>query len=246
MRIMDMNNRNWMGVLVFCRWFGISIKKAHTLAREYEWDGGDFEDVWKDFDEHILTIPQMKCLATDIKNEGTKRRVPTAEAVIHLCSTIEDLEQDAAKGFSIDMELLVSWLQIDKETIASILKQGFTDSKADFEDTKLVGLNVYYTEYLGRHFRRSTKHGVVRSRTGYAIEILAELAKYLLEDAMKCKKDMLVGTKVRMVNCLEAETRSEITWTTASQPWQLRNGTWLVLLDGYRGGFSLECLEVVE
>jgi hypothetical protein len=52
-----------------------------------------------------------------------------------------------------------------------------------------------------------------------------------------------VGTKVRMVNCLEAENPvNQHDWVTASEPWELC-GTWVVLLEGFRGGFSLGKLE---
>jgi hypothetical protein len=63
---------------------------------------------------------------------------------------------------------------------------------------------------------------------------------------MKCSKTTPIGTKVRMVNCLEAENYAEKIWITASEPWQLGSKEWVVLLDGYRGGFSIKCLEVVK
>jgi hypothetical protein len=56
-----------------------------------------------------------------------------------------------------------------------------------------------------------------------------------------------IGSKVKMVDCFEAETHAGRIWTTGCEPWQLgtekRPGKWLVLLDGFRGGFSVECLE---
>jgi hypothetical protein len=61
---------------------------------------------------------------------------------------------------------------------------------------------------------------------------------------MKCNKATPAGTKVRMVNCLEAEKYAGKTWVTASEPWQLASKECLVLLEGYRGGFSIKCLEV--
>jgi hypothetical protein len=55
-----------------------------------------------------------------------------------------------------------------------------------------------------------------------------------------------VGTKVRMVNCLEAENpKYQHEWVTASEPWEA-SGSRLVLLEGFRGGFSIDKLELVE
>jgi hypothetical protein len=55
-----------------------------------------------------------------------------------------------------------------------------------------------------------------------------------------------IGIKVRMVNCLEAENpKNQHDWITASEPWELC-GSWVVLLEGYRGGFSLNKLELVK
>lgn len=56
---------------------------------------------------------------------------------------------------------------------------------------------------------------------------------------------MKIGTKVRMVNCLEAETHKDKVWTTQSEPWDLC-GTQVVLLVGKSGGFDVNCLEIVE
>jgi hypothetical protein len=63
---------------------------------------------------------------------------------------------------------------------------------------------------------------------------------------VKCDKNTPVGTKVKMVNCLEAEKYAEKIWVTESQPWQLGSGAWIVLLEGYSGGFSIKCLEAVD
>jgi hypothetical protein len=49
-----------------------------------------------------------------------------------------------------------------------------------------------------------------------------------------------------MVNCLEAEKYGDKIYITKSEPWQLASKKWLVLLEGYRGGFSIECLEIVK
>jgi hypothetical protein len=55
-----------------------------------------------------------------------------------------------------------------------------------------------------------------------------------------------VGTKVRIVNCLEAENpKYQHDWSTASEPWKA-SGSWLVSLDGFCGGFSLDKLELAE
>ena len=56
---------------------------------------------------------------------------------------------------------------------------------------------------------------------------------------------MPVGTKVRMVNCLEAERYKDKIWTTRSEPWMLC-GSEVVLLEGKSGGFATEFLEIVE
>ena len=54
-----------------------------------------------------------------------------------------------------------------------------------------------------------------------------------------------IGTKVKMVNCLEAEKYEGHIWTIKSEPWKLSSGQWLVLLEGFRGGFAVSCLEKV-
>jgi hypothetical protein len=55
-----------------------------------------------------------------------------------------------------------------------------------------------------------------------------------------------VGTKVRMVNCLEAENpKYQHDWVTAIEPREA-SGSWIVLLEGFGGGFSLDKLELVE
>jgi hypothetical protein len=62
----------------------------------------------------------------------------------------------------------------------------------------------------------------------------------------KEKKNIPVGTRVKMVNCLEAVDHAGEIWITRGEPWQLKSGSWLVLLKGYSGGFDLNCLEVIE
>lgn len=66
---------------------------------------------------------------------------------------------------------------------------------------------------------------------------------------MKKRKPVLVnwsiGTKVRMVNCLEAEKYGDKVWITRSDPWEMC-GSQVVLLGGKSGGFDTSCLEVVE
>jgi len=56
---------------------------------------------------------------------------------------------------------------------------------------------------------------------------------------------MKIGTKVKMVNCLEAEKYKDRVWVTRSEPWKV-GGNWVVLLDGYSGCFAVEFLEVVK
>ena len=58
--------------------------------------------------------------------------------------------------------------------------------------------------------------------------------------------DLPIGTKVKMVNCLEAEKYEGRVWITASEQWKIPSGgKRLVLLEGFRGGFSVECLQKV-
>jgi len=59
-------------------------------------------------------------------------------------------------------------------------------------------------------------------------------------------RELKIGTKVRMVNCLEAEKYGDRIWITESEPWRIACGEWLVLLEGYRGGFAVKFLEVVK
>jgi hypothetical protein len=55
-----------------------------------------------------------------------------------------------------------------------------------------------------------------------------------------------IGTKVRMIDCLEAENpKYQHDWVTTSEPWEA-SGSLLVLLEGFRGGFSVEKLELVK
>lgn len=56
--------------------------------------------------------------------------------------------------------------------------------------------------------------------------------------------DWPVGTKVRMVNCYEAEKNADKVWVTRSDPWMMC-GSQVVLLEGKAGGFDTSCLEVV-
>jgi len=57
---------------------------------------------------------------------------------------------------------------------------------------------------------------------------------------------MKIGTKVVMINCVEAEIYKGKIWTTRSDPWQLGHGAWVVLLEGKTGGFLVKCLAVVN
>ena len=56
---------------------------------------------------------------------------------------------------------------------------------------------------------------------------------------------MKIGTKVVMVDCLEAEAYRSRTWIIRSEPWDVC-GSMVVLLEGYRGGFAVDCLRVVD
>jgi hypothetical protein len=57
-----------------------------------------------------------------------------------------------------------------------------------------------------------------------------------------------VGTRVKMVSCLEAEKYADRIWITRSEPWQIGSdrhpGKWIVLLEGFAGGFAVDCLEI--
>ena len=54
------------------------------------------------------------------------------------------------------------------------------------------------------------------------------------------------GDKVRMVNCSEAELKSnkDKVWIVRSEPWDVC-GVEVVLLKGKAGGFATKCLEKV-
>ena len=57
---------------------------------------------------------------------------------------------------------------------------------------------------------------------------------------------MKIGTKVVMVNCYEARKYPDKVWVTRSEPWELGDGTKVVLLEGKSGGFSVDYLEIVK
>ena len=57
---------------------------------------------------------------------------------------------------------------------------------------------------------------------------------------------MKIGTKVKMVNCMEADKYVGRIWVTRSNPWKLGHGAEVVLLEGFSGGFSTACLQIVE
>jgi len=58
--------------------------------------------------------------------------------------------------------------------------------------------------------------------------------------------EMKAGMKVVMVNCLEAEKYKDRVWITKSEPWQISDGTWVVLLEGYSGGFAVKFLAPIK
>jgi len=58
-------------------------------------------------------------------------------------------------------------------------------------------------------------------------------------------EELLIGEKVKMVKCLEAEKYKDRVWVVASEPWKVGD-SWVVRLNGYSGGFDIECLEVVK
>ncbi len=53
------------------------------------------------------------------------------------------------------------------------------------------------------------------------------------------------GTKVIMVNCIEADENKSKIWTTSSDIWDMC-GSQLVKLEGYRSGFDVSKLQIVE
>jgi hypothetical protein len=56
---------------------------------------------------------------------------------------------------------------------------------------------------------------------------------------------MKVGTKVKMINCLEAENYKDRVWVTRSEPWFLGK-EWVVLLEGKSGWFAVKFLKEVK
>ncbi len=56
---------------------------------------------------------------------------------------------------------------------------------------------------------------------------------------------MKPGDRVIMVDCAEADKNAGRVWTVRSEPWDVC-GTPCVLLDGYRGGFAVDCLRCVD
>lgn len=57
---------------------------------------------------------------------------------------------------------------------------------------------------------------------------------------------MKIGTKVVMINCVEADENRDKVWITCSKPWTLGHGEEVVKLKGKAGGFATSCLRVVE
>ncbi len=53
---------------------------------------------------------------------------------------------------------------------------------------------------------------------------------------------MKIGTRVKMVNCVEAQKYAGKIWITRSEPWKLGHGEEVVLLEGKSGGFATRCL----
>lgn len=54
-----------------------------------------------------------------------------------------------------------------------------------------------------------------------------------------------IGKSVKMVDCYEAGKYPDKIWKTRSEPWELWDGNWVVLLEGKSGSFAIEYLEVV-
>lgn len=58
-------------------------------------------------------------------------------------------------------------------------------------------------------------------------------------------KDVIIGNRVRMVNCLEAEKYGNKIWTIVSEPWECC-GSIVVRLKDKSGGFDISRLAIVE
>jgi len=54
------------------------------------------------------------------------------------------------------------------------------------------------------------------------------------------------GDFVIMKNCAEADIYGDRVWVVSSEPWALVHGEKIVRLEGYRGGFAIECLKQVD
>ncbi len=60
------------------------------------------------------------------------------------------------------------------------------------------------------------------------------------------KNEIKKGDKVVMTDCFEADFHKGEVWEVVSDPWEVC-GSLCVLLEGYSGGFDVECLtKVVE
>lgn len=57
--------------------------------------------------------------------------------------------------------------------------------------------------------------------------------------------DWPVGTSVKMVKCAEAEAHEGKVWKTRCEPYVLSGHTPVVFLEGYRGCFGTDFLEVI-
>ena len=57
--------------------------------------------------------------------------------------------------------------------------------------------------------------------------------------------ELPIGTKVRMVNCCEAEEHGDKVWVTRSETWEMC-GSQVVLLKGKSGGFDTSRLVKVD
>lgn len=57
--------------------------------------------------------------------------------------------------------------------------------------------------------------------------------------------DLKIGDKVKMINCLEADEYKDKVWVVRSEPFEMC-GSKVILLEGKRGGFDTDCLELVK
>jgi len=63
----------------------------------------------------------------------------------------------------------------------------------------------------------------------------------------KIDAPLIIGDKVKMVNCFEAKAKKNMdkVWEVRSMPWKLMHGEEVVLLEGRSGGFATKYLQKI-